>query len=123
MGETALTKSSSAVPQRELELNRETDATQADASLCERCFDPCWTMASPCEPSLPRCGMRKVHLDHKVLWESLYNKSTLVHAFSPQPAGQHSKPKIGLNGLSRAKLHACSFSSLQGPLSYQTYGV
>lgn len=62
-------------------------------------------MASPCELSLRpfSCGVGKVHLNHKVLWESFYNQSTLVHVLSPQRAGQRSKPKIGLNGLSTGK--------------------
>lgn len=51
-GEMALTKSSSAAAQRESKMNRQMDAAQADASLCEMFFDPRWTIASPCELSL-----------------------------------------------------------------------
>lgn len=53
-GERALTKSSSAVAQRELKLNREMDPAQADASLCETHFDPGqWRLlvSCPCAPS------------------------------------------------------------------------
>lgn len=50
-------------------MNREMDAGQADASLCETFFDPRWTMASPCELSLRpfSSGVLKVHLNDKVL--------------------------------------------------------
>lgn len=50
--EMAQTKSSSAAAQRESKMNRQMDAAQANAVLCEMFFDPRWTMASPSELSL-----------------------------------------------------------------------